>query len=66
MAQRRSGRTERLSELSARGGRAVGVGPARARAAPRRGAGVHMIQEYARHNGNAYILRERVAGVTGS
>jgi uncharacterized damage-inducible protein DinB len=27
---------------------------------------VHMIEEYARHNGHADILRERIDGVTGS
>jgi hypothetical protein len=41
---------------------------------PRRGSGantdlrwlyVHMIEEYARHNGHADLLRERVDGVTG-
>jgi hypothetical protein len=26
---------------------------------------VHMIEEYARHNGHADILRERIDGVTG-
>jgi hypothetical protein len=27
---------------------------------------VHMIEEYARHNGHADLLRERIDGVTGS
>ncbi|WP_369168387.1 DinB family protein [Streptomyces sp. R28] len=27
---------------------------------------IHMIEEYARHNGHAYILRERIDGVTGA
>ena len=26
---------------------------------------VHMIEEYARHNGHADLLRERIDGVTG-
>jgi hypothetical protein len=26
---------------------------------------VHMIEEYARHNGHADILREQIDGVTG-
>ena len=26
---------------------------------------VHMIEEYARHNGHADFLRERIDGVTG-
>jgi hypothetical protein len=26
---------------------------------------VHMVEEYARHNGHADLLRERVDGVTG-
>ena len=27
---------------------------------------VHMIEEYARHNGHADLLRERIDGVTGA
>ena len=27
---------------------------------------VHMIEEYARHNGHADLLRERIDGVTGT
>ncbi|WP_449349441.1 mycothiol transferase [Streptomyces shaanxiensis] len=27
---------------------------------------VHMVEEYARHNGHADILRERIDGVTGA
>ena len=27
---------------------------------------LHMIEEYARHNGHAYLLRERIDGTTGS
>lgn len=27
---------------------------------------IHMIEEYARHNGHADILRERIDGVTGA
>jgi Protein of unknown function (DUF664) len=27
---------------------------------------VHMIEEYARHNGNADLLRERIDGATGA
>ena len=27
---------------------------------------VHMIEEYARHNGHADLLRERIDGATGS
>jgi hypothetical protein len=27
---------------------------------------VHMIEEYARHNGHADLLRERIEGVTGA
>jgi hypothetical protein len=27
---------------------------------------VHMIEEYARHNGHADLIRERIDGVTGS
>lgn len=27
---------------------------------------LHMIEEYARHNGHADLLRERIDGVTGS
>lgn len=27
---------------------------------------VHMVEEYARHNGHADILRERIDGVTGT
>ncbi|PZG91183.1 hypothetical protein C1I97_30130 [Streptomyces sp. NTH33] len=27
---------------------------------------VHMIEEYARHNGHADILRERIDGITGA
>ena len=30
-----------------------------------RGMYVHMIEEYARHNGHADLLRERIDGVTG-
>jgi hypothetical protein len=26
---------------------------------------VHMIEEYARHNGHADLIRERIDGVTG-
>jgi hypothetical protein len=26
---------------------------------------IHLIEEYARHNGHADILRERIDGVTG-
>ncbi len=31
----------------------------------RRWAYLHMIEEYARHNGHADLLRERIDGVTG-
>ncbi len=27
---------------------------------------VHLVEEYARHNGHADILRERIDGVTGA
>jgi hypothetical protein len=27
---------------------------------------IHMIEEYARHNGHADILRERIDGATGA
>ena len=52
---------ERMSERpvfkGTRGGQPVAVSP--------RWIYVHMIEEYARHNGNADFLRERIDGVTG-
>jgi hypothetical protein len=47
------------------------VGTIAARAAPGRGPTslrwvlVHMVEEYARHNGHADLLRERIDGAVG-
>ncbi|MEW9556355.1 DinB family protein [Nonomuraea sp. NPDC050783] len=41
------------------------VGDHRGRACTHRWILVHMIEEYARHNGHADLLRERIDGVTG-
>jgi uncharacterized damage-inducible protein DinB len=41
------------------------IGTRRGEAVPLRWIYVHMIEEYARHNGHADLLRERIDGVTG-
>jgi hypothetical protein len=43
----------------------VGVGLRRGRQVGLRWIYVHMIEEYARHNGHADLLRERIDGATG-
>ena len=40
-------------------------GPYRERARDIRWIYLHMIEEYARHNGHADLIRERMNGVTG-
>ncbi|MFB4272332.1 DUF664 domain-containing protein [Nonomuraea sp. GTA35] len=45
--------------------RAVGPVAARAAAPHGRGGARPVIQEYARHNGHADLLRERLDGATG-
>jgi Protein of unknown function (DUF664) len=40
-------------------------GPGRGAARPTLGRAVHMIEEYARHNGHADLLRERIDGRLG-
>jgi hypothetical protein len=47
-------------------GRIVGGGPMDGLEVSLRWVYVHMIEEYARHNGHADILRERIDGVTGA
>ena len=42
------------------------VHPQRHRAINLRWVYIHMIEEYARHNGHADLLRERIDGVTGA
>ncbi len=43
----------------------VGVGTRRGEQVSLRWIHLHMIEEYARHNGHADLLRERIDGVTG-
>jgi hypothetical protein len=43
----------------------LAVRPTRLGAASLRWIMVHMIEEYARHNGHADLLRERIDGATG-
>jgi uncharacterized protein DUF664 len=43
----------------------VGAGPRRGEQVSLRWIYLHMIEEYARHNGHADLLRERIDGVTG-
>jgi uncharacterized damage-inducible protein DinB len=59
-------RAEVASAREACGGRALGdTGLLHGQAVSLRWIYVHVIEEYARHNGHADLLRERIDGVTG-